>query len=135
MPTWDYTSYKLTFCDAQAAVQFPDLASVNPNLSMLKRRISQVEVRKFNICQERIYGEVPQIRFRDSEQFQGFCISGNETPVAVLVNVTLASGTTAPDWSRTVPTTDAVSNCARADEAHASSRIKPNRTPPQERRM
>src|SRR4029077_15680106 len=86
MPTWDYTSYKLTFCDAQAAVQFPDLASVNPNLSMLKRRIRQVEGRKVNICQERIYGEVPQIRFRDSEQFQGFCISGHETPVAVRDN-------------------------------------------------
>src|SRR5262245_43194858 len=38
----------------------------------------------------------------------------SETPVAVLVSVTLAPGMTAPDVSRIVPTTDAVSNCAKA---------------------
>ena len=37
-----------------------------------------------------------------------------ETPVAVLVSVTLASGTAAPGASFTVPTTEAVSNCADA---------------------
>src|SRR5436190_3114345 len=37
-----------------------------------------------------------------------------EIPVAVLVNVTFASGTTPPDASRTEPTTAAVSNCAAA---------------------
>src|SRR5215471_11067969 len=83
MPTRDYTSYKLTFCGAQATVQSPDLASATANLLPLKGRISPVEVRKFNLCQERIYGEVPHVKFRDSEQFQGFCIRGNKTPVAV----------------------------------------------------
>src|SRR5882672_1980117 len=38
-----------------------------------------------------------------------------ETPVAVFVNVT--PGATAPEESRTVPTTDAVSNCAEARTA------------------
>jgi hypothetical protein len=37
-----------------------------------------------------------------------------DTAVAVLVRVTVAPGTTPPDESRTVPTTDAVSNCADA---------------------
>ena len=41
-------------------------------------------------------------------------VRATDTPVAVLVKVTLASGTVAPDASFTVPTTDAVSNCAEA---------------------
>src|SRR5581483_1335989 len=43
-----------------------------------------------------------------------------DTPVAVLVSGTFASGTTAPDASRTVPTTEAVSNCANAGTAHSN---------------
>ena len=49
------------------------------------------------------------------------------TPVCVLVSVTLASGTTAPELSRTVPTTVAVSNCAKAGAASASSSSRKNR--------
>ena len=37
-----------------------------------------------------------------------------DTPFSVLVNVTFASETTPPDESLTVPTTEAVSNCAKA---------------------
>src|SRR5262245_3127082 len=44
-----------------------------------------------------------------------------DTPVSVLVSVTFASGTTAPDESFTTPTTEAVSNCARAADAAAST--------------
>ena len=40
-----------------------------------------------------------------------------EMPVPALVSVTFAPGTTAPDVSRTVPTTVAVSNCASAGAA------------------
>jgi hypothetical protein len=43
------------------------------------------------------------------------------TPVCVFVNVTFASGTTAPELSRTVPTTVAVSNCANALAAGSST--------------
>src|SRR5215475_15173035 len=86
MPMRDYICYKLTFSDAQAAVQFSDLASVNPSPSTLKGRIIPVDVPKSNIYQERIYGEVPHVKFRDSEQFQSFCIRGNETPVPVRDN-------------------------------------------------
>ena len=44
-----------------------------------------------------------------------------DTPVAVLVSVTFASGTVAPDESLTAPTTVPVSNCARATETPAKS--------------
>src|SRR6266852_4682349 len=37
-----------------------------------------------------------------------------DTPVSVVVRVTFASGTVPPELSFTVPTTDAVSNCAEA---------------------
>src|SRR6266571_2015426 len=41
-------------------------------------------------------------------------VRATDTPVSVLVSVTFASGTVAPELSFTVPTTDAVSNCAEA---------------------
>jgi len=47
------------------------------------------------------------------------------TPVAVLVSDTVAAGTTAPVVSRTVPTIDAVSNCAYAGAQAHSSRSTP----------
>src|SRR5687768_6026803 len=42
-------------------------------------------------------------------------------PVSRFVNVTLASGTTPPELSRTVPTTVAVSNCANDGVAQRTS--------------
>src|SRR5262245_55484605 len=47
-----------------------------------------------------------------------------EIPVSALVSVTLAPGTSAPDVSRTVPTTEALSNCANAELAPARSRAR-----------
>src|SRR5215510_12560588 len=51
-----------------------------------------------------------------------FDVRVNSTPVAVFVRVTLAFGITAPDVSRIVPTTEAVSNCAKAVDAVAMDR-------------
>jgi hypothetical protein len=45
-----------------------------------------------------------------------------DTAVAVLVRVTVAPGTTPPEESRTVPTTEAVSNCAEARAAKTLNR-------------
>jgi hypothetical protein len=42
-------------------------------------------------------------------------------PVATFFSVTLAPGTTAPEESRTVPRTVAVSNCAKASDGSSSS--------------
>jgi hypothetical protein len=86
MPTRNYTRHKLTLGETEAAVQSPDLASATPNLSTLIGPISPVEVRKSNLCQERIDGKVPKVTFRDTEQFQGVCIRRNETPAAVRDN-------------------------------------------------
>ena len=47
-----------------------------------------------------------------------------ESPVSTFVSVTVASGITAPELSRTVPTTDAVSNCADADAAESKRAIE-----------
>src|SRR5262245_61685363 len=51
-------------------------------------------------------------------------------PVPALVSVTLAPGTSAPDVSRTVPTTEALSNCANAELApvHRRTRARTERT-------
>ena len=49
-----------------------------------------------------------------------------ETPVSRLVSVTVASGITAPELSRTVPTTDAVSNCAEADTEKMTRKSAPS---------
>src|SRR5438093_12568878 len=55
-------------------------------------------------------------------------VRATDTPVSVLVRVTFASGTVAPDASFTVPTTDAVSNCAEAGAAAKRRRsITPTR--------
>src|SRR6188768_318265 len=50
-----------------------------------------------------------------------------EIPVPTAVSVTFAPGTTALEASRTVPTTVAVSNCARAGAAVERSAITPSR--------
>src|SRR4051812_24926777 len=49
-------------------------------------------------------------------------------PVASWVAVTVAPGTTAPDWSRTVPTMVPVSSCADAGRAVIKSAIKAAKT-------
>src|SRR4029078_2140421 len=57
-----------------------------------------------------------------------------ETPVSGLSSVIVASPTTAPDESRTVPTTAAVSNCAQAGAA-ASIAARATTLPARIRRM
>jgi len=83
MPMRDNTCHKLTFCDEQASVQPANLASAKPCLSTFRPRITPVEVGWLNTCHKRIEGKVSHVKFGDPEQFQGFCVRGNETSVAI----------------------------------------------------
>src|SRR6185369_1414123 len=65
---------------------------------------------------------MPGRTFENSKLPSAVVLRTAETPVSVLVRVTLASGTVAPCASFTVPTTDAVSNCAEARGIPAPSR-------------
>src|SRR5207302_10226418 len=51
---------------------------------------------------------------RSSDLPSALVVRTTDTPVWTLVSVTFASRTIPPDASRTVPTTEAVSNCADA---------------------
>ena len=64
----------------------------------------------------------PALTVKNSKLPSAFVAFVIDTPVAVLVSVTVASGTTALLASRTVPSTVAVSNCACAVRAVAIER-------------
>ena len=85
MPTRENARDKLTIREERASVQPANLAS-EPYLSSFRPGMAPVEVRRFNTCHKRIQGEVSHVELRDPEQFQGFCVRGNETPVTIREN-------------------------------------------------